>query len=91
MLRHEGFALGIGGVVTFKNSRLADTLKSVPLDRIVLETDSPYLAPVPYRGKRNEPAYVLQVATFLSKLYGVPVEEVSEVTNATVRQLFFNM
>lgn len=91
MLRHEGFALGIGGVVTFKNSRLADTLKSVPLDRIVLETDSPYLAPVPYRGKRNEPAYVLHVATFLSKLYGVPVEEVSEVTNATVRQLFFNM
>lgn len=91
MLRHEGFALGIGGVVTFKNSRLADTLKSVPLDRIVLETDSPYLAPVPYRGKRNEPAYVLQVATFLSKLYGVLVEEVSEVTNATVRQLFFNM
>lgn len=91
MLRHEGFALGIGGVVTFKNSRLADTLKSVPLDRIVLETDSPYLAPVPYRGKRNEPAYVLQVAAFLSKLYGVPVEEVSEVTNATVRQLFFNM
>lgn len=91
MLRHEGFVLGIGGVVTFKNSRLADTLKSVPLDRIVLETDSPYLAPVPYRGKRNEPAYVLQVAAFLSKLYGVPVEEVSEVTNATVRQLFFNM
>lgn len=91
MLRHEGFALGIGGVVTFKNSRLADTLKSVPLDRIVLETDSPYLAPVPYRGKRNEPAYVLQVATFLSNVYGVPVEEVSEVTNATVRQLFFNI
>lgn len=91
MLRHEGFALGIGGVVTFKNSRLADTLKSVPLDRIVLETDSPYLAPVPYRGKRNEPAYVLQVAAFLSNVYGVPVEEVSEVTNATVRQLFFNM
>lgn len=91
MLRHEGFALGIGGVVTFKNSRLADTLKSVPLDRIVLETDSPYLAPVPYRGKRNEPAYVLQVAVFLSNVYGVPVEKVSEVTNATVRQLFFNM
>lgn len=91
MLRHEGFALGIGGVVTFKNSRLADTLKSVPLDRIVLETDSPYLAPVPYRGKRNEPAYVLQVAAFLSNVYGVPVEKVSEVTNATVRQLFFNM
>ena len=53
MLKHEGFVLGIGGVVTFKNSRLAETLRHVPLDRIVLETDAPYLAPVPYRGKRN--------------------------------------
>lgn len=88
MLKHEGFALGIGGVVTFKNSRLAETLKSVPLDRLVLETDAPYLAPVPCRGKRNEPAYVAHVAAFISNIYNVSLEEVNEVTNATVARIF---
>ena len=88
MLRHEGFTLGIGGVVTFKNSRLAETLKHVPLDRIVLETDAPYLAPVPFRGKRNEPSYVAHVASFLSNIYNVSVKEVGDVTNATVKRLF---
>jgi TatD DNase family protein len=88
MLRHEGFALGIGGVVTFKNSRLAETLKHVPLDRIVLETDAPYLAPVPFRGKRNEPSYVAHVASFLSNIYNVSVKEVGDVTNATVKRVF---
>lgn len=88
MLKHEGFALGIGGVVTFKNSRLAETLKSVPLDRLVLETDAPYLAPVPCRGKRNEPSYVAHVATFLSNIYNVSLEAVNEVTNTTVARIF---
>ncbi|MBR5576339.1 MAG: TatD family hydrolase, partial [Bacteroidaceae bacterium] len=79
---------GIGGVVTFKNSRLAETLTTVPLDRIVLETDAPYLAPVPFRGKRNEPAYVAQIASFLSNIYNVSVEEVNKVTNTTVKRIF---
>ena len=88
MLKHEGFVLGIGGVVTFKNSRLAETLRHVPLDRIVLETDAPYLAPVPYRGKRNEPSYVAHVARFLSDIYNVSEEEVNDVTNLAVKQGF---
>lgn len=88
MLKHEGFVLGIGGVVTFKNSRLAETLRYVPLDRIVLETDAPYLAPVPCRGKRNEPSYVVHVAKFLSNIYNVSLEEVNAVTNLTVGRVF---
>lgn len=88
MLKHEGFVLGIGGVVTFKNSRLAETLRHVPLDRIVLETDAPYLAPVPYRGKRNEPSYVAHVARFLSDIYNVSEEEVDDVTNLAVKRVF---
>lgn len=88
MLKHEGFVLGIGGVVTFKNSRLAETLRHVPLDRIVLETDAPYLAPVPCRGKRNEPSYVVHVAKFLSNIYNVSLEEVNAVTNLTVGRVF---
>lgn len=88
MLKHEGFVLGIGGVVTFKNSRLAETLRHVPLDRIVLETDAPYLAPVPYRGKRNEPSYVAHVARFLSDIYNVSEEEVNNVTNLAVKRVF---
>ena len=88
MLKHEGFVLGIGGVVTFKNSRLAETLRHVPLDRIVLETDAPYLAPVPCRGKRNEPSYVVHVAKFLANIYNVSLEEVSAVTNMAVGRVF---
>ena len=88
MLRHEGFVLGIGGVLTFKNCRLAETLRHVPLDRIVLETDAPYLAPVPFRGKRNEPAFVAYVAQFLSNIYNVSEQEIGKVTNSTVNRLF---
>lgn len=88
MLKYEGFVLGIGGVVTFKNSRLAETLRHVPLDRIVLETDAPYLAPVPYRGKRNEPSCVAHVARFLSDIYNVSEEEVNDVTNLAVKRVF---
>jgi len=88
MLKHEGFVLGIGGVATFKNSRLAETLRHVPLDRIVLETDAQYLAPVPCRGKRNEPSYVVHVAKFLTNIYNVSLEEVNAVTNSTVGRVF---
>lgn len=88
MLAYEGFVLGIGGVLTFKNCRLSETLKYVPIDRIVLETDAPYLAPVPYRGKRNEPAYVHHVAQFLSQIYNVTLEELNLVTNNRVKSIF---
>ncbi len=88
LLSFDGFYLGIGGVVTYKKSTLPDVLKSVPLERLVLETDSPYLAPVPKRGKRNESAYVPYVAEFLAGVYGCSVERVAEVTTANARELF---
>lgn len=89
LLSFDGFMLGIGGAVTYKKSTLPQVLKDVvPLERIVLETDSPYLAPVPYRGKRNESAYIVEVAKFLSNLYGCSPEHVKEVTTANARYIF---
>ena len=83
-----GFFLGIGGVLTYKNSSLPDVLKEVPLSSIVLETDAPYLAPVPFRGKRNEPAYLQYVVERLAAVMGVSVEEVAAATTANARKLF---
>ena len=88
LLSFDGFYLGIGGVVTYKKSTLPDVLKCVPLERVVLETDSPYLTPVPKRGKRNESAYVPYIADFLAALYGCSVEQVAAVTTANARKLF---
>ncbi len=88
LLTHEGFVLGIGGVLTFKKSPLPDVLMQVPLSRIVVETDAPYLAPVPYRGKRNESAYCVEVFKALSTLYKVSPEEVSIQTNVNVKRVF---
>lgn len=83
-----GFYLGIGGVVTFKNSGLDKVVQAVGLSHIVLETDAPYLAPVPYRGKRNEPAYTKLVAEKLAALFEEEVEEVASVTTANAKNLF---
>ena len=83
-----GFHVGIGGTLTFKNSGVADALAGVDLDRMVLETDGPFLAPEPHRGKRNEPAYVAQVAQYLADLLDLTVEEVAHATTATARTLF---
>lgn len=88
LLHFEGFCLGIGGVLTFKKSPLPDALRNVPLDRIVIETDAPYLAPVPKRGKRNEPAFARHTLERLSELYGVNPEEVAERTNTNVKRIF---
>lgn len=89
LLRFDRFCLGIGGVLTFKSSHLRETLpQSVPLDRLVLETDSPYMAPVPHRGERNESAYVAIVLRQLALSYGVSEEEVAAKTNANVERLF---
>ncbi len=83
------FYLGIGGVLTFKKSILPAVLKAVvPLSRIVVETDAPYLAPTPYRGKRNEPAYIPLVLDVLAKVYGLKMEEVAEVTTRNARRIF---
>jgi TatD DNase family protein len=84
----QGFYLGIGGTVTYKNSRLPEILKSIPLDRIVLETDSPYLPPVPFRGKRNESSYLVYVAEKLAEIKGIPVEEVAAITTKNALNIF---
>ncbi|PCJ66950.1 MAG: hydrolase TatD [Bacteroidetes bacterium] len=83
-----GYYLGIGGVVTFKNSGLRNHLGEVPLDKILIETDSPYLAPTPYRGKRNESAYIVQVVKELSFIYNVPELEIKNITTENALKLF---
>ncbi len=89
LLSFRRFVLGIGGVLTFKKSNLPDTLSTaVPLSRIVLETDSPYMAPVPLRGKRNESAYTLHVLERLAQCYGVSPAEVATATNDNVARVF---
>ncbi|MEO2052506.1 MAG: TatD family hydrolase [Allomuricauda sp.] len=80
--------LGIGGVATFKNGKIDQFINQIDLKHIVLETDSPYLAPVPYRGKRNESAYVIQVLEKLSVIYGRPVEEIAEITTQNSVEVF---
>lgn len=89
LLTFDRFVLGIGGVSTFKSSHLREDLPAVvPLDRLVLETDSPYMAPVPYRGKRNESAFVVEVLKTLAQAYGVSIEELSAKTNENVGRVF---
>ena len=83
-----GFYLGIGGVLTFKNAGLDKVVGKLTLDALVLETDAPYLAPVPYRGKRNEPTFVSIVAEKLATLKNMPLEEVSAITSANAKKLF---
>ncbi|MDC0034134.1 TatD family hydrolase [Flavobacteriaceae bacterium] len=82
------FHLGIGGVVTFKNGKISEFLNAVPIDKIVLETDSPYLAPAPYRGKRNESFYIELVAKKIAEVYDVDLDYVSEVTDKNALDIF---
>jgi len=82
------FKLGMGGVLTFKNSGLDKTIADVPLQHLVLETDSPYLAPMPYRGKRNESSYLIEVAKKLGEIKGVSIEEVAEMTTDNANEVF---
>ena len=92
LLDFDRFVLGIGGVLTFKKSNLPATLASttdgVPLERLVLETDAPYMAPVPLRGHRNEPAFIRHVITRLAEAYGVSDDDICQHTNANVRRVF---
>ncbi|WP_228852678.1 TatD family hydrolase [Aegicerativicinus sediminis] len=80
--------LGIGGVVTFKNGKIDQFLEEIDLKHIVLETDSPYLAPVPYRGKRNESVYILNVLEKVSQIYGKSTEEIAEITTENSKKIF---
>jgi TatD DNase family protein len=83
-----GFRLGIGGIVTFKNSGLDEVVKNIGPSHIILETDSPYLAPVPHRGKRNESSYICIINRKLADLFGMDPEEVASVTTKNATELF---
>ena len=83
-----GFYLGIGGVVTYKNSGLAKIVQDIPLKHLVLETDAPYLTPVPHRGKRNESSYLVHVADKIAELKGISRAEVDLVTTANAKKIF---
>jgi len=84
-----GLHLSVAGVVTFKTADgLRDAVRRAPRDRVLVETDCPFLAPIPYRGKRNEPAYVARTAEKVAELWGIPVDEVGEVTTANARRFF---
>ena len=84
-----GFYLSFSGIITFKNAdSLREVVRKIPLNRILVETDSPYLTPVPYRGKRNEPAYVRLVADTVANLTGMPLEDVARITTENAQNLF---
>ena len=88
LLSFPGFVLGIGGILTYKKSTLPEVLREVPMERVVVETDAPYLSPVPYRGKRNESAYVVYTLQRLAEVYGCTPTEMEEMTNKNVRRIF---
>jgi len=83
-----GFHLGLGGVTTYKNCGVKDYLHNIPFDRIVLETDAPYLSPVPHRGQRNEPAFMVDTARKLAEYLNIPVEQLAEITTNNAKSLF---
>ncbi|MGL5356293.1 MAG: TatD family hydrolase, partial [Cetobacterium sp.] len=85
----DRFYLGIGGTLTFKNAKkTVEVVKDIPLDRIVIETDSPYLTPVPFRGKRNEPIYVENIAQKIAEIKELPLEEVVKITTENAKKLY---
>ncbi|MEZ5070163.1 MAG: TatD family hydrolase [Bacteroidales bacterium] len=88
MVLDRGFHIGINGIVTFRNSDLAGVAAHIPLDRLLLETDAPYLAPVPHRGKRNEPAYLPLIAGKMAEIHNLKAEEIGTITSRNARTLF---
>ena len=83
-----GFLLGVNGVITFKNCNLKETIGKISLDSILLETDSPYLTPVPYRGKQNNPSHILDIANFLCEIYSISLDELAKITNLNIKRIF---
>lgn len=88
ILGYGGFSFGIGGVITYKKSDLPEILKHIPLEKLVLETDAPYLPPVPYRGKRNESAYVIHTAEKIAEILELPLSKLEEITTRNALELF---
>lgn len=86
--RYGDWSVGIGGVLTFKKSKLAEVVRQIPLDRILLETDAPYLTPVPHRGERNESTYIPLIAAKIAELKQIDLEEVAQVTTENANRLF---
>jgi TatD DNase family protein len=82
------FHLGLGGVLTYKNAGVAEAIKDIPMEWLVLETDAPYLSPVPYRGKTNEPSYMIQVAMKLAEIKNLPLHEIASITTNNAEKLF---
>jgi TatD DNase family protein len=83
-----GFLLGIGGVVTYKNSNLKQVLKNVTINNLVIESDAPYLSPEPKRGRRNESSFLVYTAQKISEIYELPIKEIAEITTSNARTLF---
>ena len=83
-----GYLIGINGVITFKNANIKDVIKELPLSSLVLETDSPYLTPDPYRGKQNSPAHILDIAKFVADLKNISLEELANITNQNLDNMF---
>ena len=88
IIKLKDFYLGIGGVLTFKNSGLEKTIKEINLKHLILETDSPYLSPAPFRGKRNESKYIVNIAKKLAEVHQISIEDVAEQTNNNAKNLF---
>ena len=85
---YPNFYFGIGGVLTYKNSGLSEVLKHIPLNKLILETDSPYLSPAPHRGKRNESSYIVHVAQKVSEVLDIPLLEIEKLTTKNAAKLF---
>ena len=88
LMKFPGLMFGIGGVLTYKKSTLPQVLPLIPLDRVVLETDCPYLPPVPFRGKRNEPSYIVNTAQAMAQAYGISFDDIAGITSGNARRLF---
>ena len=86
-----GFLLGINGVITFKNCNLKEIIKNIGLENIILETDAPYLTPVPNRGKQNSPKYILDIAEFIADVFDITLDEVATITTNNVKKLYTKM
>jgi len=83
-----GYLIGVNGVVTFKNAKIKDVIKEISLENLVLETDSPYLTPVPYRGEQNNPSHIIDIAKYISELKNITLEQIAEVTNGNIERIF---
>lgn len=88
IVSYQNFYFGIGGVITYKNSPLPEVIKKIPISKIVLETDSPYLPPTPFRGKRNEPSYLIHIAEKLAGIFEVGLDEIAKITSENALNLF---